>query len=56
MIKTSKTNSKIYMLYHCPCLDGTYTLMNLMLVIRTKVTLYNWTFDRLYERIVNYLK
>lgn len=49
------SNSKIYMIYHCPCLDGTFTLMNLMMILRTKVSLDHWTFNHLYKHIETYL-
>ena len=46
-----KKKQMIYILYHWPCLDGIYSLMNLALVLKTKLSLDNWSFERLYETL-----
>lgn len=31
-------------MYHCPCLDGIYSLMNIALAFKTKLYLNKWNF------------
>ena len=52
----AKFNKKIYIMYHYPCLDGIYSLMNMMMIIKTKVKFDNWTFDQIYQKIEDYIK
>ena len=39
-----KSENNIFIIYHWPCFDGIQSLMNLMMIMRTKMNLDNWTF------------
>ena len=38
-------------MYHSPCFDGIYALMNLFLVLKTKITYDNWTVQDIMKKI-----
>ena len=42
-------------MYHSPCIDGIYSLMNLVMVLKSKITYENWTVDKIIQRIEEYL-
>lgn len=49
-------NRKLYIMYHCPCLDGVFSLMSFMMPIITKIKLENWTIQTYLDHLINYLE
>lgn len=42
---------QILVFYHHPCFDGIYSLMNLVMVLKTMFTLDSLSFDKFYDMI-----